>query len=149
MQTWTIVLIVVAALAVVLAAASIRIVREYQRLVVFRLGRLRGARGPGLVVIIQAAERLSQAAHVIPSEHGALTLRRSRRWRTGHNSTLVLPIPWTCSTWLARAPPRTPPPWRPSTERPFGKSEGTARHPADVGVTRRVYVPAIPTWRPR
>jgi len=31
---------------------SIRIVREYQRLVVFRLGRLIGAKGPGLVVLI-------------------------------------------------------------------------------------------------
>ena len=30
-------------------AASIRIVREYERVVVFRLGHLRGARGPGLV----------------------------------------------------------------------------------------------------
>ena len=57
MQTWTIVLIVVVALAVVLAMTSIRIVREYKRLVVFRLGRVRGARGPGLVVIIPLVER--------------------------------------------------------------------------------------------
>ena len=31
--------------------------REYQRVVVFRLGRLRGARGPGLVLIIPLIER--------------------------------------------------------------------------------------------
>jgi regulator of protease activity HflC (stomatin/prohibitin superfamily) len=44
--------VVVAALALLLAAAAIRIGREYQRVVVFRLGRLRGSRGPGLVLVI-------------------------------------------------------------------------------------------------
>jgi regulator of protease activity HflC (stomatin/prohibitin superfamily) len=32
--------------------SSIRVVREYQRVVVFRLGRLVGARGPGLILIL-------------------------------------------------------------------------------------------------
>jgi hypothetical protein len=44
----------------------------------------------------QAAERLSQAAHVISSERGALTLRTLQTLAevaTEHNSTLVLPIP--------------------------------------------------------
>jgi regulator of protease activity HflC (stomatin/prohibitin superfamily) len=53
-------LIIVAAAAVVallLAIGAIRIVREYERVVVFRLGRLRGARGPGLVLIIPLIER--------------------------------------------------------------------------------------------
>jgi regulator of protease activity HflC (stomatin/prohibitin superfamily) len=40
-----------------LAMASIRIVPEYQRLVVFRLGRVTGARGPGLVLLIPAVDR--------------------------------------------------------------------------------------------
>ena len=40
------------ALLVILARLSIRIVREYERLVVFRLGRALGARGPGLVLLI-------------------------------------------------------------------------------------------------
>ena len=40
-----------------LATASIRIVPEYQRLVVFRLGRVTGARGPGLVLLIPAVDR--------------------------------------------------------------------------------------------
>jgi regulator of protease activity HflC (stomatin/prohibitin superfamily) len=51
-----IVLAVVAGVLLLLAVASIRIVREYQRVVVFRLGRLRGARGPGLVLIIPLIE---------------------------------------------------------------------------------------------
>ena len=36
---------------------SVNIVNEYQRLVVFRLGRLVAARGPGLVLIIPVIER--------------------------------------------------------------------------------------------
>jgi regulator of protease activity HflC (stomatin/prohibitin superfamily) len=44
----------------------------------------------------QAAERLSQAAGVIGSERGALTLRTLQTLAeiaTEHNSTLVMPIP--------------------------------------------------------
>jgi regulator of protease activity HflC (stomatin/prohibitin superfamily) len=57
MSTSEIVLIVVAVLVLLLLASAIRIVREYQRVVVFRLGRLRGARGPGLVLIFPLIER--------------------------------------------------------------------------------------------
>ena len=39
------------------AALSIRIVREYQRVVLFRLGRMVGSRGPGLVVINPITDR--------------------------------------------------------------------------------------------
>jgi regulator of protease activity HflC (stomatin/prohibitin superfamily) len=56
-STALIVTIIVVLVALVLAASAIRIVREYERVVVFRLGRLRGARGPGLVLIIQLIER--------------------------------------------------------------------------------------------
>ncbi len=51
-----IVVIVVALLAI--AAAGIRIVREYQRVVVFRLGRSSGPRGPGLVLINPITDRV-------------------------------------------------------------------------------------------
>ena len=57
MTTSSIILILVGAVVVLLAVSAIRIVREYQRVVVFRLGRLRGARGPGLVLIIPLIER--------------------------------------------------------------------------------------------
>jgi regulator of protease activity HflC (stomatin/prohibitin superfamily) len=57
MSTVAIVLIVLVGLALLLAAAAIRVVREYQRVVVFRLGRLRAARGPGLVLVIPLIER--------------------------------------------------------------------------------------------
>ncbi len=56
-STAVIVTIIVVVVALVLLASAIRIVREYERVVVFRLGRLRGARGPGLVLIIPLIER--------------------------------------------------------------------------------------------
>ncbi|MFN8586971.1 MAG: slipin family protein [Candidatus Eisenbacteria bacterium] len=50
-------LLLFALLAVfVVLANSIRIVREYERLVVFRLGRLVGERGPGLVLLVPVLE---------------------------------------------------------------------------------------------
>ena len=48
-------LLVAGGLAVLLAA--VRIVTEYQRLVVFRLGRLLGQKGPGLVLLIPFVDR--------------------------------------------------------------------------------------------
>ncbi|MEW6580441.1 MAG: SPFH domain-containing protein [Chloroflexota bacterium] len=50
-------LIVLLALLFMLASAALRIVREYQRLVVFRLGRALGSRGPGLVVLVPFIDR--------------------------------------------------------------------------------------------
>ena len=47
-----IVIVVLVALAALLLAMAVRIVPEYQRLVVFRLGRALGARGPGLILLI-------------------------------------------------------------------------------------------------
>ncbi|HEV2105495.1 MAG TPA: slipin family protein [Candidatus Eisenbacteria bacterium] len=44
-------------LVLIILANAIRIVREYDRLVVFRLGRLRDERGPGLVLLIPIIER--------------------------------------------------------------------------------------------
>src|SRR3984957_12083395 len=55
--TVAIAVIVVALLAG--AAAAIKIVREYQRVVVFRLGRSSGARGPGLVLINPITDRVT------------------------------------------------------------------------------------------
>jgi regulator of protease activity HflC (stomatin/prohibitin superfamily) len=51
-MTAPIVLIVILALLVLLAFSSVRIAREYERGVVFRLGRLIELRGPGLFLIL-------------------------------------------------------------------------------------------------
>jgi regulator of protease activity HflC (stomatin/prohibitin superfamily) len=56
----TAVLVVVAVVVVlflVVLWASIKIVREYQRIVLFRLGRMIGIRGPGIVIIIPFIDR--------------------------------------------------------------------------------------------
>jgi regulator of protease activity HflC (stomatin/prohibitin superfamily) len=45
-------------LLVLLVRAAVKIVREYQRVVVFRLGRSIGPRGPGLVLIIPLVDRV-------------------------------------------------------------------------------------------
>jgi regulator of protease activity HflC (stomatin/prohibitin superfamily) len=44
-------------LAIVILSNAIRVVREYERLVVFRLGRLVGDKGPGLVLLIPMVDR--------------------------------------------------------------------------------------------
>jgi len=52
---WAIVLIV---LAVIVLPQSIRILREYERAVIFRLGKLQGEKGPGLVFLIPIVDRM-------------------------------------------------------------------------------------------
>jgi regulator of protease activity HflC (stomatin/prohibitin superfamily) len=56
-----IVLAVLAAFAIALLASSVRVLREYQRGVVFRLGRLLGdPKGPGLFLLIPIVDRMVQ-----------------------------------------------------------------------------------------
>jgi regulator of protease activity HflC (stomatin/prohibitin superfamily) len=50
---------VVLFLLILILPASIKVVREYQRLVLFRLGRAVGVRGPGLVFIIPIIDRVT------------------------------------------------------------------------------------------
>src|SRR3954451_13797185 len=53
-----IVLVCLFAAALVLAAASVRVLREYERAVVFRLGRAMNQRGPGLILLVPAIDRM-------------------------------------------------------------------------------------------
>lgn len=58
---WMAVLIaVVLLLTIPIIASAVKIVKEYERLVVFRLGRLKGAVGPGLVLIIPLVDTVSK-----------------------------------------------------------------------------------------
>ena len=43
---------------VIIAASAIKILREYERGVIFRLGRLIGAKGPGIIFIIPGVDKL-------------------------------------------------------------------------------------------
>jgi regulator of protease activity HflC (stomatin/prohibitin superfamily) len=45
-------------LAVVLIASSIKILREYERGVIFLLGRFNGVRGPGLIIVVPVIQQM-------------------------------------------------------------------------------------------
>src|SRR5206468_4649736 len=56
-----------------LFSSAVRVVQEYERGVIFRLGRLVGARGPGLFFLIPWAERMVKVdlrvvTHEIPAQ---------------------------------------------------------------------------------
>ena len=51
----------VALIVLALISSAIRIVPEYQRLVIFRLGRCVGARGPGVIILIPVVDRAVKA----------------------------------------------------------------------------------------
>ena len=68
-----IVVIVLLVLALTLTGASVRVLREYERAVVFRLGRLVGQRGPGLVLLVPVVDRMVRVSlrtvtHTIPPQ---------------------------------------------------------------------------------
>ncbi len=48
----------IAFIIIFIIASSLKVVREYERVVVFRLGRLLGAKGPGLVVVLPFIDRV-------------------------------------------------------------------------------------------
>ncbi len=53
----TIVIVLLAIILLIYIASAIKIIREYQRLVVFRLGRLFGTKGPGVAFIVPAVDK--------------------------------------------------------------------------------------------
>src|SRR5678810_650009 len=53
--SWAIPVII---LAVIILPQAIRILREYERGVIFRLGKLLGAKGPGIIFLIPIVDRV-------------------------------------------------------------------------------------------
>ena len=51
-------MIVVIVLVVMFLASAIRVLNEYERAVVFRLGRIRDVKGPGLIIIIPGIDKV-------------------------------------------------------------------------------------------
>jgi regulator of protease activity HflC (stomatin/prohibitin superfamily) len=51
-------ILVVVVLVVMFLASAIKIMNEYERAVVFRLGRIRDVKGPGLIIIIPGIDRV-------------------------------------------------------------------------------------------
>ena len=60
MSTVYVVIVVLALIALWLIRAAVRICREYERLVVFRLGRFAGVRGPGWIWMVPFIERVER-----------------------------------------------------------------------------------------
>jgi regulator of protease activity HflC (stomatin/prohibitin superfamily) len=58
METVSTFLAVLIIFLILVLSSAIRILREYERAVVFRLGRLIGAKGPGLVILIPLIDRM-------------------------------------------------------------------------------------------
>jgi regulator of protease activity HflC (stomatin/prohibitin superfamily) len=68
-----VVLVVLLVLALSMAGASVRVLREYERGVVFRFGRLVAQKGPGLVLLVPIADRMVRVSlrtitHTIPPQ---------------------------------------------------------------------------------
>src|SRR5690242_1585847 len=51
-------LIVIIVLIAIVLPQAIRILREYERGVIFRLGKLLGAKGPGMILLIPVVDRM-------------------------------------------------------------------------------------------
>jgi regulator of protease activity HflC (stomatin/prohibitin superfamily) len=51
-------LVIILAVGAVILGASVRILREYERAVVFRVGRLLGQKGPGIVLLVPLVDRM-------------------------------------------------------------------------------------------
>lgn len=58
MQNFPFTLVILAILAIYILGSCIRILNEYERGVVFRLGRMVGVRGPGLILLIPFIEKM-------------------------------------------------------------------------------------------
>src|SRR3954463_10530835 len=52
------IVVVLAIFALIVLASSVRVLREYERGVIFRLGRLVALKGPGLVLLIPVIDRM-------------------------------------------------------------------------------------------
>jgi regulator of protease activity HflC (stomatin/prohibitin superfamily) len=60
MEVVGVILVVLLIFALILAGASIRVLREYERGVIFRLGRLIATKGPGLILLIPLIDRMER-----------------------------------------------------------------------------------------
>src|ERR671917_388505 len=58
MQNFPFTFVILALVILYILASSIRILNEYERGVVFRLGRMVGVRGPGLILLVPFIEKM-------------------------------------------------------------------------------------------
>ena len=58
MELTSVYISIIVAFFVILLASAVRILREYERGVIFRLGRLIGSKGPGLIFLIPIVDKM-------------------------------------------------------------------------------------------
>jgi len=58
MQSFPFSLLIIAIIVIYILGSAIRILKEYERGVVFRLGRMVGVRGPGLILLVPILEKM-------------------------------------------------------------------------------------------
>jgi len=84
MQQVPVVTIVVVIFAIIILSNAIKVLREYERGVVFRLGRLINAKGPGIIFLIPIVDRIVRVSlrtvvlDVPPQDVITQTMCRSR-----------------------------------------------------------------------
>jgi regulator of protease activity HflC (stomatin/prohibitin superfamily) len=55
---WIPTIVVLVILVSIILPQTLRILREYERGVIFRLGKLLGSKGPGLIILLPAIDRM-------------------------------------------------------------------------------------------
>ncbi|MDY6843566.1 MAG: SPFH domain-containing protein, partial [Thermodesulfobacteriota bacterium] len=55
-------IIIIVILVVMFLASAIRILREYERGVIFRLGRVIGFKGPGIIILIPVIDKMEKVS---------------------------------------------------------------------------------------
>jgi regulator of protease activity HflC (stomatin/prohibitin superfamily) len=88
---------IAAAVVFLLLSASVRIVNEYERGVIFRLGRVIGAKGPGLFFIIPIVDRMVKVSL------RTVTLDIPPRTSSPATTSLIRSTPSPTSTWSTRS----------------------------------------------
>ena len=63
---------------IIIIANAIRIVPEYQRLVVFRLGRCVGEKGPGIVLLLPVIDRAVRSSRLMRTPAAMPVSERAR-----------------------------------------------------------------------
>src|SRR5262249_46254183 len=58
MEMFSLFLVVVVVFGIIILSNAIRVLREYERGVIFRLGRLIGSKGPGIIFLIPMIDRM-------------------------------------------------------------------------------------------
>jgi regulator of protease activity HflC (stomatin/prohibitin superfamily) len=58
MEIFSLAIVVVVVFAVIILSNAVRVLREYERGVIFRLGRLMGGKGPGIIFLIPMIDRM-------------------------------------------------------------------------------------------